>query len=269
MTFDTYTSDNLGVEHLIKITIITVCRNSEKTISRTIDSVVAQNFSNLEYIIIDGGSLDNTCQIISKKMAHVDKFISEPDNGIYDAMNKGINLATGDVIGFLNSDDFYFSSDVLNQIGRLFSEGDIDSCYGDLCYFDPANIKENIRYWKSGNYVRGSFARGWVPPHPTFFVKRSILEQYGQFDLSFPIAADFDLMARLLEKHGISSKYISETLVKMSTGGASDTGIKGLISQNLEILRALKKNQLPIRLLSFVSHKLISRLTQVTRLNSH
>ena len=230
--------------------------------------MIAQNFPNLEYIIIDGGSLDNTCEIINKKMTPIDKFISEPDNGIYDAMNKGIDIATGDIIGFLNSDDFYFSDNILTKIGNLFSEENIDSCYGDLCYFAPENTKKNVRYWKPGLYIRGSFARGWVPPHPTFFVKRSILEQYGQFDLSFPVAADFDLMARLLDKHGISSKYISEPLVKMSTGGASDKGIYGFITQNLEILRALKKNQVSVWFLSFVFHKLISRFNQVIKRNS-
>ena len=249
---------------MVKISIITVCFNSEETINRTIKSVKDQKYKNLEYIIIDGGSTDKTLEIIKQNKNLVSCLISEPDYGLYHAMNKGIALSTGEIVGFLNSDDVYVHSNILEQIGNLFKRKKIEACYGDIYYttkFDRNNVK---RYWKSDCFSKGSFSKGWTPPHPSFFAKKEMYEKYGDFDLLFPIAADFDLMLRFLEKHNLNVYYINSPIVNMSTGGISDRGICSVFKQNLEILKILKKNGISFNIYSFFLNKIISRFHQLT-----
>lgn len=205
----------------MKITIITVCYNSEKTIEKTILSVLSQNIDNFEYIIVDGLSKDNTMNIINKYKNKNIISISEKDNGIYDAMNKGIKLATGDIIGILNSDDVYAYNNVLFDVKRMFENDNIECCYGNIIY-----IKNNkpYRYWRSGN--PRTFKYGWMPPHPAFFVKRSVYEKYGLFRLDCGVNADYELMLRFMEFHKIRAKWVNKTFVLMQAGGRSNDGIK-------------------------------------------
>ena len=230
----------------IKISIITAVYNNKKTIKDAIESVLNQTYKNIEYVIVDGDSKDGTVDIIKQYESKIDKFISEPDNGIYDAMNKGIKLATGDIIGFLNSDDFYASNNVLEKVANEFIDKKVDSVYGDLVYVDNKDITKVVRYWKSKPYKEGFFKKGWHPPHPTFFVKREIYEKYGKFRLEFKIAADYELMLRFLEKHKISTAYIPEVLVKMRAGGTSNKSISNIIKANLECYKAWKINNLKV-----------------------
>lgn len=225
----------------MKITIITISCNSELTITKSIQSVLSQN-NNCEYIIIDGNSIDKTVMIINRYETYIQKYISEKDNGIYDAMNKGLNLATGDVIGFLNSDDYYMGSDVLDAVLHIFENADFDSCYSDLVYVDQGY--KPVRYWKSGQYSLSKFYWGWMPPHPTFFVKKKIFERYGGFDTDFGTAADYELMLRFLLKYRISCTYIPQVLVCMRTGGASNASISGRLLANRYDRSAWKKNEL-------------------------
>ena len=241
----------------MKISIITPSFNSEKTIEETIKSVLNQTYKDIEHIIIDCGSTDRTLEIIRKYSysdlfvnsdkfgSHLDysnKFISEPDKGIYDGMNKGIKLATGEVIGILNSDDLYFDDYVIENVAKAFKENDIDCLWGDLVYFkdDPNKF---IRIWKTGEYKPGIFKTGWVPPHPTFFVKKEIYEKYGYFRLDFPVAADYELMLRFLEKYKIKGYYLPKFLVRMRAGGNANK-LKNIIKGNLECIRAWKVNDL-------------------------
>ena len=220
----------------MKISIITVCYNSEKTISKTLESISNQSSKKIEHIIIDGKSTDSTLSIISK-LPYKKKVISEPDNGIYDAMNKGIKIAKGDIIGFLNSDDFYANNDIISKVLKQFENNPkIDACYSDLIYVNQFNTSKTVRYLKSREFYEGLFSKGWCPPHPTFFVRRSIYEQYGSFDLNYHLASDFDLMIRFLEIHKIRSLYMAEPLVKMRMGGATNKNLKNILQQNLEIL---------------------------------
>lgn len=236
----------------MKVSIITVVYKNKDTIKDAIESVLNQTYKNIEYIIVDGASTDGTVEIIKSYGNKIDKFISEPDNGIYDAMNKGIKLATGDIIGFLNSDDFYASNNVLEKVTNEFIDKKVDSVYGDLVYVDNKDVTKVVRYWKSKPYKEGLFKKGWHPPHPTFFVKREIYEKYGKFRLEFKIAADYELMLRFLEKHKISTAYIPKVLVKMRVGGKSNQSIKNILKANLECYRAWKVNGLkinPVKLL--------------------
>ncbi|NJO92850.1 MAG: glycosyltransferase, partial [Chloroflexia bacterium] len=171
----------------MKISIITVCYNSEKYIRTAIDSVLQQTYEDIEYIIVDGGSVDATLSLIKPYQHKISKFISEPDNGIYDAMNKGINLATGDVIGTLNSDDLYVDEKVLSQVVEIFQNSKNDSLFADLFYVDKKNTNKIIRKWKTKEFIPGSFKKGWHPPHPTFFVKRDVYNKYGVFDLHYKL----------------------------------------------------------------------------------
>lgn len=204
----------------MKISIITVSYNSSQTIEDTIVSVLAQNYQDLEYIIVDGNSTDTTMDIVNKYKDKINKIISEKDSGIYDAMNKGIKMATGDIIGILNSDDLYKSQTVLKDVADCFKEKNIDACYGNIEYVDRCDIKKVVRFWRAGEYKKEKLNSGWIMPHPAFFVKKEVYNKYGLFNLDFRIAADYELMFRFLLK-GIKLGYINKTLVSMREGGFS------------------------------------------------
>jgi glycosyltransferase involved in cell wall biosynthesis len=244
----------------IKITLLTVCYNSQLTIADTIASVAKQNYKNLEYIIVDGASKDGTIDIV-KRFPVVSKVVSEPDNGIYDAMNKGLSLATGEVVGLINADDFYADETVLSQVAATFKDPSVDACYADLLYVDPLTTNKVIRYWKSCDYRHGLFENGWMPAHPTFFVRRNVYEKYGNFDLSFLRQADFDLTMRFLAVHKIKSVYIPKVWIKMRVGGLSNNSISGILKGNLEAYRACRKNGLNVGYF-FIARKILSRIPQ-------
>jgi glycosyltransferase len=224
------------------ISIITATLNSSRTFRDCLDSVRIQQ-GEFEQIIIDGVSTDATAEI-ARAYPHVTKFVSEPDRGIYDAMNKGIAAASGDIIGILNADDFYAHADVLEKVRQVFQDPAIDSCYGDLVYVDPEDTGTIVRYWRSGAFRKNSFHWGWMPPHPTFFVRRRVYEQYGGFNLELGSAADYDLMLRFLVKHRISTAYIPEILTKMRAGGVSNRSVKNRLKANLMDRRAWEINGL-------------------------
>lgn len=249
----------------MKISVITVCYNSAETIGHTLRSVRDQTHGEIEHIIVDGASKDNTLEVVAAEGPHVAKLVSEKDNGIYDAMNKGIALASGDIVAFINADDFYAGPCVLTTVAEAFEKSDADCCYGDLCYVSQGDPTRTVRYWRSADFVPGAFEKGWCPPHPTFFVRRSVYQRLGGFDLSFKIAADFELMARYLEAARISSHYIPEVLVKMRLGGTTNRSLSNIFKQNAEIGRALKKLGLRFSLVSFVLNKLVSRAIQFVR----
>lgn len=226
-----------------KITIITAGYNSAATIRDTLQCIASQTYSNIEHIIIDGASKDKTLEIVGE-FPHVAKVISERDHGIYDAMNKGIQLATGDIIGILNSDDFYSNNEILQIVADTFIKNEVDTCYADLQYVNEKNTSRIVRNWISGDFKRSNFLKGWMPPHPTFFVKKEIYQKYGCFDLELNSAADYELMLRLLYKNKVSTKYIPKVLVKMRNGGQSNASIKNRLKANKEDKLAWKKNGL-------------------------
>jgi glycosyltransferase involved in cell wall biosynthesis len=246
---------------MFKISIITVCRNSAATIRETLESVASQSHRKLEHIIIDGGSTDGTLAIINEWKKYPVRLISEQDKGIYDAMNKGIRLATGDIVGILNSDDLYYDAYVLENVSAVMDDTSVEACYADLVYVGKNN-KKIVRYWKSCIFKKGLFPKGWVPPHPTFFVRRCIYEKHGLFDLNYSLAADFELMARFLERREIKSVYIPKIFVKMRFGGASNKSVINIIRQNIEIYKASKNNDVPLSLPSFLAVKIVSRIKQ-------
>ena len=246
----------------IKITVITVCCNSEKTIRTTLESVANQSWKNIENIIVDNKSTDKTLSII-KEYPHVKKIISEHDEGVYDAMNKGIKIATGDIIGFLNSDDFYANDEVIATVAREFKKDKfLEVCYADLIYVSRFKTSKIIRYFKSRKFRQGLFSKGWCPPHPTFFVRRSVYQRFGKFDLNYRIASDVDLMMRFLEIHKVKFRYIPEIWVKMRMGGITNKNFKNIWLQNQEILNSFNKNGLAVQPISFFIYKIFSRFFQ-------
>jgi glycosyltransferase len=228
----------------MKISIITATFNSAKTIEDTIKSVLGQTYSDIEYIIIDGGSTDGTMDIVDKYKDKIAKIVSEKDGGIFDAFNKGIKLATGDVIGILNSDDFYADNSVVKNVVEKFMSSGTDTVYGDLVYVDPIETSKVRRHWKAGEYNRSKFKTGWMPPHPTFFVKNSLYDRYGVFNTWMKISNDYELVLRFLYKNNASTVYIPKVLVKMRAGGNSDGSIKKRYMANKEDRKAWKVNQL-------------------------
>ncbi|MBS0286862.1 MAG: glycosyltransferase [Proteobacteria bacterium] len=246
----------------LRISLITVSFNSAKTIAQTIESVLAQDYPNIEYIIIDGASTDGTQDIVKQYAHNITIFKSEPDKGIYDAMNKGIQLATGDLIGMLNADDVYANEKVISLVAKCFENNAVDACYGDLIYFQDKEPNKVLRYWKSSDFKRGLFSKGWCPPHPTFFVRRKIYLQYGLFNTDYPMGNDVELMMRFLEKERIQSRYIPTVLVKMRAGGVSNKSMRNIFIQNKSILQAARALNVPFSLFQFIVGKVFSRCWQ-------
>lgn len=245
----------------MKISLITPTYNSAKTISRTIDSVVAQNCLDIEYIIVDGGSKDNTLEVIKNYQSEINiKLISEPDNGIYDAMNKGIKLASGEIIGILNSDDFFFNSNVLNLISESFLDNKVDIVYGDIKYFSDNTYKTN-RYWKTGKYSERKLNNGWTIPHPALFVRKEVYEKAGLYRDDFKIAADYEFILRILKKNQFNLKYIPQVFVKMYAGGTSGSSLEQRKKGWQELRKAWEVNDLKIPRF-FIFRRVFSKIFQ-------
>jgi len=250
----------------LKISIITATYNSASVINDCLNSVKLQKYKDIDHIIIDGNSADETLQILETKRSQIKTLISEPDHGIYDAMNKGIKNSTGEIVGFLNSDDIYANDEVLSDVVNLFKNNkSLDACYADLIYTSQNDISKNVRYWKSSKFNLGLFSRGWCPPHQTFFVRRKIYEKFGCFNVKYKIASDVELMMRFLEVNKINVCYVPKTWIKMRLGGTTNKSVRNILIQNKEIIHALKTHNLDFNYLSFCFHKLISRSLQFLR----
>ncbi|MCZ4224356.1 glycosyltransferase family 2 protein [Pedobacter rhodius] len=245
----------------MKISIITVVFNNESTISTAIESVLNQTYKDVEYIIIDGKSTDNTLEIINKYASSISRIVSEPDGGIYDAMNKGIALATGDVIGILNSDDVYADNNVLSNIMQEFNEPTIDVVYGNLVYVKSNDLNQVVRKWQSKSYYPNFFEDGHVPPHPSLFIRKEVYARVGTFNQKMRLAADYEFMLRLFKLHNFKSKYIDKLFVKMRLGGATNGSVKNIIDGNKEILKAWKNNHLKAPFL-LMPKRILKRLIQ-------
>lgn len=248
-----------------KLSLITAAYNSGNTISDTIQSIRQQTIKNVEYVIVDGASKDNTLALIEKNSDVITDHISEPDRGIYDAYNKGLSMVSGEIIGFLNSDDFYSRNDVLEMVLEAFDDPSIEAVYADLVYVDQHDTSKVLRHWKSKDYEQGDFARAFVPAHPTLFLRRSVYERCGNFDLDFKLAADYEFMLRIFHSGGVKAKYIPEIIVKMRAGGATGESISAIKKQNVEIKLALEKYEVRYNKLAFITSKLFNRLGQRLR----
>jgi glycosyltransferase involved in cell wall biosynthesis len=251
----------------MKLSIITVCYNSAATIRDTIESVLSQTYPDIEYIIIDGVSTDATMQIVSEYADRISMIVSEPDKGIYDAMNKGISLATGDVVGILNSDDFYDYSDAVSDIASSFiANPEVDIVFGDVVYVRPDNLKKIVRHYSSANFKPWWLKYGWMPPHPGTFVKRANYDKLGLYSLNYKTGADYEMFVRLLLTNRLNYKRIGKTITRMRIGGATTSGLRSYIITSIEMVKALKENgfysnifivlfRLPIKLFELYNKK--------------
>jgi glycosyltransferase involved in cell wall biosynthesis len=231
----------------LRVSILTVVYNGAATIRHSIDSVLAQDYPDIEYIIVDGNSKDGTQDIVRSYGNKIARFLSEPDAGIYDAMNKGIQLATGDVIGILNADDFYAYPSVVSEVAGVLAASNADASYGDLEYIDANDATVVRRKWVSGAYKVGAFLNGWMPPHPTFFVRKEVYNTHGLFRLDLGSAADYELMLRFVHRENIKLAYLPKVLVKMRSGGVSNSTLKNRIAANRNDRLAWKINNLKPR----------------------
>lgn len=231
----------------MKISIITVVYNNEKTILDSINSVRNQTYKNIEHIFIDGGSLDNTLKIIYENTSSNSIIISEKDDGLYDAMNKGIKMATGDIIGIINSDDVYDNFNIIEHIANQFIlDSKLKILYGDLVYVKADDIDMQIRYWESKNITANYFENGYVPPHPTLFMTKDVYNSVGLFNLNFKLAADYEFILRLFKKHSFKSLYLPLLIVRMRLGGVTNKNYFNIYKQNIEILNSWKVNKLKV-----------------------
>lgn len=246
---------------MLKVSVITVCFNSSETIENTIQSVVSQNYTNIEYIIVDGLSKDATMEIINRYKNKISKVISEKDNGIYDAINKGIGLASGEIIAILHADDFYANNNVISLIVDAFEKEQVDTVYGDLQYVDRYDVQKIKRNWISGTYNKQNFLKGWMPPHPSFFAKKKCYDAFGVFNTVLKSAADYELMLRFLYKNNVSAAYIPSVLVKMRVGGKSNVSLANRIKANREDKKAWALNGLTPGFFTFI-RKPLSKLGQ-------
>lgn len=249
----------------MKVSVITVCFNSGKTIRDTIESVLSQDYSNIEYIIVDGASSDGTMDIVNGYRERIAKVISEADKGIYDAMNKGIMAATGDVVGILNSDDFYDNGKTVSSVVEAFNnQPGVDMVFGDVVFVQPEDLSMIRRHYYAGHFKSWKLRFGWMPPHPGTFVKRSLYLQTGLYKTDFKIAADYEMFVRWLMVNKAGYKWIDKVLVRMRMGGASTSGVRSSILLNKEIVRACRINNVSTNLL-FVLSKIPFKLLEIFR----
>lgn len=245
----------------MKVSLITVCFNSEKTIRSTIESILSQKYHDIEYIIVDGASSDRTMEIVAEYGDRIAKVISEPDKGIYDAMNKGVRAATGDIVGILNSDDFYENDLVISDVVGVFDETGVNIVFGDVVFVAPDNLHAIRRHYKAGHFKPWKLRFGWMPPHPGTFVTRALYSRSGLYRTDLKIAADYEIFVRWLMVNKASYKWIDKVLVRMRMGGASTAGIRSSVLLNQEIVRACKVNKVYTNLL-FVLSKIPFKLLE-------
>ena len=254
----------------MKVSIITVCRNCEDSIRQTIESVIGQNYKNIEYIVIDGASDDKTLSIINEFKSRIDILVSEKDNGIYDALNKGLRVATGDVLGFLHGDDEFASPTIISEIISYFTDESVSAVYGDLQYVSTKNPFNIVRHWRSRCFDKNLLRRGWMPPHPTLYVKKCWYRKFGEFDINFDISADYDSILRLFAYSSFNPVYLPKVIVKMKLGGKSNQSIAMVLRKVNEDFLILKKNGFSlINALFALLYKNISKLNQFVFKNSN
>ncbi len=225
----------------LQITVITAVKNRASTLGACLRSVQAQSWPDIEHIVVDGGSTDGTLGVLAASRAHLAKLICEADRGVYDALNKGIREASGDVVGFMHADDEFASEHSLERVARAFEDSAVDAVYGDLVYVRRDDTSRVVRYWRAGPYSRSQFTNGWMPPHPTFYVRRHVYRRFGGFDTRFRIAADYENMLRILWRGGVQAAYIPEVLVRMRAGGMSNR-LLNLLRKSSEDFAALRQN---------------------------
>lgn len=243
------------------LSVITVCRNARATIGEALSSIHRQSYRPIEHIVVDGASTDGTLDVLHAQQSGIARLISEPDEGLYHAMNKGIALATGDYVGFLNADDIYAHPNALVRIGEALRGGTFDAAYGDLVYVRQSDPAAMVRYWRSGTYAPGRVERGWMPAHPTFFVRTALLRKLGGFDTRYRYQADYELMVRLFLKEHISSAYVPEVLVRMRIGGHTNRSLRNVYRGNMEAYRACIANGIRVSPF-FILQKMFSRVPQ-------
>ncbi|MBC7492637.1 MAG: glycosyltransferase [Novosphingobium sp.] len=228
----------------MKVSVVTAVWNRETTVGGAIDSVAAQTYPTIEHLVIDGASTDGTLAQVEARRRPGMVVISERDAGIYDALNKGLAASTGDVVGLLHSDDFFAHARVIERVAALFADPAVDAVYGDLDYVSASDTTRIIRHWRAGEATRARLARGWMPPHPTLFVRRHVFETHGAYDTRYRIAADYDAVLRWFGRAGITSAYLPEVLVKMRVGGESNASIRKILRKSREDYRALRTNRI-------------------------
>ena len=243
------------------ISVITVTLNSRETIADTLESVATQTYPFIEHIVVDGASTDGTLEVLQRFRGSLSKVVSEPDEGIYAAMNKGLSMATGDVIGTLNSDDVYVDENVLAMVADVFRDDAVDVCYGDIFYVDKGDLNRIVRHWKSEPYRPGLFEQGWMPPHPAFFLRRRVLGRVGLFEPRYRFAADFDFMLRALHVQQLRSTYLPRELVKMRAGGETNSSVLNVLKGNIEAYKSCRKYGLGVSPL-FIVKKILRKLPQ-------
>lgn len=239
----------------MKVTLITVVFNCQDFIEQCILSVIGQDYPHLEYIVIDGLSSDNTKDIINKYAGHIDYYLSEPDDGMYDALNKGIAAATGDLIGILNSDDYLVDRNIISQLVQLLISKDADAVYGNLNYVKRTDKDVIKRKWRSNPLNRKDFERGWMPAHPTLFIRKYFFQTYGGYALNLGTAADYELILRMFYKYQLNAVFLDKLVVHMRTGGMSNRNYKSLIRAALNDYRAMVCNDIPLPMLALMFKK--------------
>lgn len=247
----------------VQISVVMAVYNRRETVAQAVESVLSQTHTDVETILIDGASTDGTLEALQPYRQHLDVFVSERDDGIYDALNKGIERASGDVVGFLHADDLFAHRAVLARVAEAFADPQIEAVYGDLVYVRHDDVDRVVRYWRAGEFELGALRRGWMPPHPTFYVRRRVYQRLGLFDTRYHIAADYDLVLRFLGRGGIRATYIPQVMVRMRVGGISNRSLGSILRKSREDLDALRGNG--VGGISTLLQKNFSKLSQFWR----